>query len=77
MTIEPMTSQILLGCSNYHRVMGPSHGEQVTGFGVATQEFALSNTLTNLHHASTLRKCSLCSWRYCVVVELDLAVEPL
>ena len=35
-TIEPMTFQILLGCSNYHRVMGPSHGEQVTGFGVAT-----------------------------------------
>ena len=37
--------------------MGPSHGEQVTGFGVATQDSALSNTLTNLHHASTLRKC--------------------
>ena len=36
-TIEPMTFQILLGCSNYHRVMGPSHGEQVTGFGVATE----------------------------------------
>ena len=57
MTTEPMTFQILLGCSNYHRVMGPSHGEKVTGFGVATQDSALSNTLTNLHHASTLRKC--------------------
>ena len=57
MTTEPMTFQILLGCSNYHRVMGPLHGEQVMGFGVATQDFALSNTLTNLNQTSTLRKC--------------------
>ena len=56
MTIEPMTSQILLGCSNYHRVMGPSHGEQVTGFGVATQDFALSNTLTKLASRKHLKK---------------------